>query len=507
MDNRISGTATISVSNICELGTVGYAALDDALTAAKASKGGTIKLLANINYKKPIEIDGISITFDLNGYTLSVQSPVMTPALKVVNGGKQLLYGDGEFNVVAARLGKGIMADNNSIIEVTNVEAHFGVEAKNGSIVTVRKDVIDQGWDFYYGAFGAKASGGSVINIGGSILNYIGITTVYMDTPGAIIEGSGSISIAGNIKVSDISTGVKIEGSGSIYVRGDIEQENAAYRPCAQINGSGIIIIDGASKVSGSTNSGYISINGSKRNGVQGESPYEHYIVYRDGAASVLIRNQSAPEPIAYKLTVTAGKGGHIITGSSGSYWAGKLINLSAVPDSGYVFSGWSSSNGGTFSDAGSAITTFTMPEGDVTVTAEFIPIDTGEDGCLVTYQGAQKRYNGDSKTYDISFIATIETLEANVVGFVFSKSETKPTIDNVPSSQVKSTTTVYNSVAVADATVTAESFGGKYIFACTVTGIPEADVNIPLYVRAFSTVGTETKYTSTVTITVHSLD
>jgi len=273
LDKRKSGTAIIKVSNICQVGAVGYATLDDALTAVKANGGGTIKLLTNINYYESIIIDGISVTFDLNGYTLSVKSDIpLNHALKVVNGGKQLLYGDGEFKAVSASDGFGIMADNNSIIEVTNVEAYFGVVANNGSIITVRKDIINRSSSFYYtGAFGAKASGGSIINIGGSILT-LNSNEIYMNNPGAIIEGSGSINIAGDVKVTDASIGVKIEGSGSIYVGGDIIQDRS-LRPCAEINGSGIIIIDGVCKILEPNNSGKIRINGSDRSGVPGESP------------------------------------------------------------------------------------------------------------------------------------------------------------------------------------------------------------------------------------------
>ncbi|MDD2234920.1 MAG: GLUG motif-containing protein, partial [Desulfitobacteriaceae bacterium] len=125
------------------------------------------------------------------------------------------------------------------------------------------------------------------------------------------------------------------------------------------------------------------------------------------------------------------------------------------------------------------------------------------EDGCLVTYQGAQKRFNDDSNTYDIRFIATIDTLDAKEVGFVFSKSEQTPTRENAA---VQATTTVYTSVTAAGLTVTAESLGGTYIVACTVTEIPESDIEIQLYVRAFSTVGTETKYTPVTMVTVNSL-
>ncbi len=122
---------------------------------------------------------------------------------------------------------------------------------------------------------------------------------------------------------------------------------------------------------------------------------------------------------------------------------------------------------------------------------------------CLVTYRGAQLRTNAD--TYDIRFLATIDTLDADAVGFVFSKSEPNPTKENVPL-QVKSTTTVYESVTAAELTVTARELGGTYIIACTVTGIPASQADTPLYVRAFVTKGTETTYTTVRTITVNGL-
>ena len=114
-------------------------------------------------------------------------------------------------------------------------------------------------------------------------------------------------------------------------------------------------------------------------------------------------------------------------------------------------------------------------------------------------------RTNADS-TYDNRFLTTIDTLDANSVGFVFSKSEQNPTKENVPSTQVKSTTTVDNSVTAAGSTVTAASLRGTYIIACTVTNIPAGDSSTPLYVRAFATKGTETTYTTVKTVTVDGL-
>jgi len=97
--------------------------------------------------------------------------------------------------------------------------------------------------------------------------------------------------------------------------------------------------------------------------------------------------------------------------------------------------------------------------------------------------------------------------LEADKVGFVFSKSVTEPTKENVDADQVKSATKVYTSVNAAGSIVSASQYGeDKYIFACTVKGIPAADISKPLYVRAFSTLGGETRYTPVVTVTVDSL-
>jgi hypothetical protein len=145
----------------------------------------------------------------------------------------------------------------------------------------------------------------------------------------------------------------------------------------------------------------------------------------------------------------------------------------------------------------------------DVSVTADTttlgvdITLTSDEDGCLVTYKGAQVRYNEGSKTYDIRFIAVIDHLNAKEVGFVFSKIQEIPTRENASE---KATSTVYTEITAEGSTVTAQSLGGMYIIACTITGIPEDDISIPLHVRAFSTVGTVTKYTPVTTVTVSGL-
>ncbi len=73
-----------------------------------------------------------------------------------------------------------------------------------------------------------------------------------------------------------------------------------------------------------------------------------------------------------YDLQIVASNGGTVSLGSSGSYASGAVISLVATADSGYVFSGWTTSNGGTFLSAAAASTTFTMPANATVVTAHF---------------------------------------------------------------------------------------------------------------------------------------
>ena len=71
-----------------------------------------------------------------------------------------------------------------------------------------------------------------------------------------------------------------------------------------------------------------------------------------------------------YTLTVNLNGGSGNTTG--GQYPAGKVVNIDAGSRSSYRFTGWTTSNVGSFADASSASTTFTMPAADTTITANW---------------------------------------------------------------------------------------------------------------------------------------
>lgn len=89
----------------------------------------------------------------------------------------------------------------------------------------------------------------------------------------------------------------------------------------------------------------------------------------------------------AYLLTVENGTGG-------GSYAAGIPVSITANPPAqGKIFDKWITSNGGSFDNAASASTTFTMPSGEVTVTATYK--DAPVESYALTVNGSYAEASG----------------------------------------------------------------------------------------------------------------
>ncbi|MBR3365523.1 InlB B-repeat-containing protein, partial [Candidatus Saccharibacteria bacterium] len=69
-------------------------------------------------------------------------------------------------------------------------------------------------------------------------------------------------------------------------------------------------------------------------------------------------------------VTITSGTGISSTTGA-GTYSVGQTVNISATPSSGYNFSSWTVNSGGaSLASTTSSSTSFTMPDADVTITA-----------------------------------------------------------------------------------------------------------------------------------------
>ena len=101
-----------------------------------------------------------------------------------------------------------------------------------------------------------------------------------------------------------------------------------------------------------------------------------------------------------YTLTVNLNGGSGSTTG--GEYAEGAVIHIDAGSRSNYRFDGWTSSNGGSFADASSASTTFTMPATDTTITANWT-YSGGGGGVVVIYYRLTFDTNGGNEIAPIS--------------------------------------------------------------------------------------------------------
>lgn len=106
-------------------------------------------------------------------------------------------------------------------------------------------------------------------------------------------------------------------------------------------------------------------------------SGYQYRCVVSNSAGSVTseVATLTVNEPAPTTYTITADvtpSGAGTATSDKTTATAGDTVKLTATANSGYRFTGWTFSDNITDADSSSANTTFTMPAGDVTVTANF---------------------------------------------------------------------------------------------------------------------------------------
>jgi hypothetical protein len=84
--------------------------------------------------------------------------------------------------------------------------------------------------------------------------------------------------------------------------------------------------------------------------------------------------HEGGQPPVQYELTISSTSGGSVTSPGEEvlSYYAGTQVALVAEAETGYGFVNWTADPTGTFGDASTAETTFTMPSQDVAIVAHF---------------------------------------------------------------------------------------------------------------------------------------
>ncbi len=178
--------------------------------------------------------------------------------------------------------------------------------------------------------------------------------TDYGSKPIEVDTIAPTLSNGNATRTSETTATVKFtsDEAGSYYYA---VVESGAEEPTIDTTGEGTACNSGENSISLTTLSGM----GAK----------ELYIVAKDAMGNVS-DTLKISIPVIYTLTVNLNGGNGATT--DGEYIEDKEISIDAGIKSGYRFTGWTSSNGGTFADASSASTIFTMPANDTTITANW---------------------------------------------------------------------------------------------------------------------------------------
>ncbi len=194
-----------------------------------------------------------------------------------------------------------------------------------------------------------------------------------------VVDGSGNGTITGGTPddtaptVSNVTPGgVDVPVSGNIVITFSEAMNPAAGVGEVKLNSG--TALTGGSWTSGTTYTVPYS-------GLTASTAYTVSISgFQDAAGNAMDANNTngfttaAQGVTLYTLTVANGTGG-------GSYAAGAQVSITAdAAPAGQVFDKWTGGNGGTFANANSASTTFTMPAGNATVTATY-KADGGNNG------------------------------------------------------------------------------------------------------------------------------
>ena len=286
-------------------------------------------------------------TLVLNGINLITTDPI---AIKLPANATIVLVDESENNVESTYDGAG---------EISGIYGKGALTIKgNTGSLNVTSGISQGSSSAAFDVTGNfSISGGNISATGGSAKYSYGIRN-----QGSVTVSGGVVTAMGGTAVND-SNGISASSSatfsgGVIYLKTSTAPTKfAVYAAGITDNGMTVLQKDG---------------NGD-------------YTISLNRALAYYFYNSSTPASDIkifkkYQLTIAGGGDGAT---ANGSHEAGSVVTIHAGTKSGYLFSGWTTSGGGSFADATLANTTFTMPSANVTITANWIE----ETQAPVTYQ------------------------------------------------------------------------------------------------------------------------
>ena len=220
-------------------------------------------------------------------------------------------------------------------------------------------------------------SGKTLTIASGQTLNIPEGVTLTVEQGGTLtgsVNGSTPPTISGQPTAQTVTEGSTATFTVTASAGEDESADTLSYQ-WQQSTGSGGTWTD----ISGATSASYTTE--ATKTSMSGD---QYRCVVTGAASRVSVVSSAAaltvnPKP-TYTLTiqVSPAEGGTATGG--GTYTEGATVTLTATPHAGYHFTGWTSETVAV-ADASSASTTFSMPAGDVTVTANFARNSSGGGG------------------------------------------------------------------------------------------------------------------------------
>jgi len=328
-----------------------------------------------------------SVTATGNGIKAVYADPGSTVT---INGGIEVT-GDDSYGVDAEDAGTIVSVNGNIVVKG---DENWGVNAIGGATVEVTGYVTATGSQ----SGGVLAQEGSLIKVSGDVTGGTDCSAVFADdsdiSVGGLVTAFGDADgveayFGANVEVGSI---LAKDGAGGVFaisgvlgnpitvtVDGDVIADDyciAAHNDVevnvgGDVSGTGVIasggsktVIDGMLTATGD----YINFNGTIKNAGDNDasSSKSGYLQYSDGTSYVWIKDTTPPVPTTYALSVNSGSG-------SGNYEAGKVVAIVAdAAPTGKVFDQWTGGGAGSFADASSPSTSFTMPAAAATVVATY---------------------------------------------------------------------------------------------------------------------------------------
>ncbi len=419
------GNITISGGTVTATGGSNSAGIG----GSDGAKGGTVNIIdGEVNAKGGSGGAGIGSGYEGNSANITISGGTVT----ATGGNSGAGIGGGRRDGAKVTISGGTVTATGGY---NGAGIGGGYEGNGGNVeISDTANVTAIGGHYSAGIGGGQKGGGGKVTISGGTV-----------TASSTKLGTG---IGGGYNYNGVGAEITITGAPTVIATG-AENQIALH----DTNG---IIISGSLQYAQSTTAITDSTTFTTGNGLS--------VIFNNRYAKVM----PADDPITtYELAVTNGTG-------SGKYAEGTIVNITAnAAPKGQQFKNWTSNNSGIFADNTRATTTFTMPNGATTVTANYedVPVSITSVSVNPTSESVQK---GATKSFKAVVTGTGDFDDAVIWSVTGGTSATTIDTNGLLTVDVSETATSLTVTATANADRTKSATA-----TVTITDIPVANHTI----------------------------